>query len=398
MNILFVATRAFSMNRGGIERFSLELGNRFVHDGLCAFYLSLVNDLSFQDIMDCESDKAHYFLPNDHQIACDQNKEYVCQLAEKLHIDVIINNQSDTIGWIDLCEGVCSRLGTKLVSILHFDPYHYHRLFKASFRSIVRSGLPVSEQIGLMFRNSGFYQNRQRRLFGRIYARAINKSDAFVVLSPKARPRLLKMVKAADSSKIVSISNPVTVEEVVADRSTKRNQLLFVGRMEFAAKRPDLLLDIWERIYREFPDWELIMIGSGSYLPVVRRIARQRGLERITFTGSVNSSDYYKSASILCVTSNTEGFSLVTVEASHNYVVPIAFDSFAAVSDVIKHGETGYIVPAFDIDEYCALLRQLMTHPAQLQQMADNAHRYVQRFSMDRIVTQWYELFDSLQA
>lgn len=395
MTILFFAKRAFALNRGGIERFSIVLGNRFLKDGCQVSYLSSVNDLSPDETLG--TDAPQFYLPNIQKINCKDNFEFLCELVSTRHIDIVFNQQADTAECIDLCYRLSKKTHTKIVTILHFDPYHYFNLFRATKEQITNAGLPFHRKIGLLIRNTSIYRFRQKKLFGRVFTSAVNKTDAFVVLSQNARPRLMDMMGSVDERKVVVISNPVTLDFNITMKPQKKQQLLFVGRMEFEAKRPDLMLKIWERLYQEFPDWELILLGDGDYLPVVRNHVAQSQLKRIHILGSSNSSQYYQSASILCVTSNTEGFSLVTVEASQNYVVPIAFDSFTAVTDVILNGITGYIVPTFDIDAYTQRLRHLMNNPDMLNQMAESAHDYVQVFNMDRVAPRWYELFDSLQ-
>lgn len=396
MTILFVATRAFTLNRGGIERFSIELGKRFLKDGHKVLFLSSINDLSPEEADNLGLDVPHYYFPIIQKIRSRQNFKYLCDLVETNQVDILFNQQADNLQWIKLCHDVRQKKNVKVVTILHFDPYHYSNLFRASRNQILSAGLSLRKKAGLLIRNTRLYRFRQKHLFGRVFTSAVNHSDAFVVLSQNARPRLMDMMGTVDSHKVSVISNPVTVDYIEQGKPFKKKQLLFVGRMEFEAKRPDLMLLIWERLHLEFPDWELILLGDGDYLPVVRNIASQYNLERIKFMGCSNSAQYYQSASILCVTSNTEGFSLVTVEASQNYVVPIAFDSFTAVTDVIRDGITGYIIPPFDIDSYASRLRHLMSNPGVLNEMAEAAHEYVQIFNMDRIAPRWYELFESI--
>lgn len=397
MKILFIANRAFAPNRGGIERFSIELGKRFVKDGHAVIYLSSINDLSADESEHLGINAPHYYLPNIRKTKSRANSRFLYELVSEQHVDILFNQQADTCDWIDLCHEVRLKTKCKVVTILHFDPHHYIDLFHATKEQIVDTGFSLSRKLGLLIRNTPIYRMRQKHLFGCVFKTAVKKSDAFVILSQNAKPRLMEMIGNTDANKVVVISNPVTIDCQIDQKPAKKHQLLFVGRMVFEQKRPDLMLKIWERLYQEFPDWELILLGDGEYLPVVRNHAAQSQLERIHIMGSSNSSKYYQSASILCVTSNTEGFSLVTVEASQNYVVPIAFDSFTAVTDVILNGITGYIVPTFDIDAYTNRLRQLMSNPNLLNQMAESAHDYVQVFNMDRVAPRWYELFNSLQ-
>lgn len=392
MNILFVATHAFSPHRGGIERFCLTLGGRFAEDGHAVHYLAALDDVQNKDVL-------QFFLPDTSCIHSVDNARFFEHLVRDKSIDIILNQQADNQAWITLCKEARQHTCFKLITILHFDPYHYQHIFRASFFDVCRSGLPFGEKVGLIIRNTSLYQSRQKRLFGRIYRQALDASDVFVVLSNEARPRLMGMIgDEVDAGKIVAISNPVTSVADIQHRPPKKKQLLFVGRLEFCAKRPDLLLNIWQAVSLEFPDWQLVVVGDGDYLPVMQRLSTQRNLSRITFTGTTDPTPYYQSSSILCITSNSEGFSLVAVEASQHYAVPIAFDSYAAVTDVIRDGQTGYIVPAFDLQAYTTRLRELMSNAELLEQLSNQAHQYVSRFQMDNIATQWYQLFNKLKS
>jgi glycosyltransferase involved in cell wall biosynthesis len=46
----------------------------------------------------------------------------------------------------------------------------------------------------------------------------------------------------------------------------KKNELLFVGRVDCLYKQVDLLLVIWSKLHIDFPDWELKIVGGGRTL------------------------------------------------------------------------------------------------------------------------------------
>lgn len=50
------------------------------------------------------------------------------------------------------------------------------------------------------------------------------------------------------------------------------------------------------------------------------------------------------------MTSIWEGLPMTLIEAMHYGCVPIAFDSFAALYDLIDNGNNGFIIPNNDID------------------------------------------------
>lgn len=70
-------------------------------------------------------------------------------------------------------------------------------------------------------------------------------------------------------------------------------------------------------------------------------MACKLNLRNIEFKGTQPSEPYYAESSVLCMTSTYEGFPMVLIEAQQYGCVPMAFDSFEAVHDIIEDGENG---------------------------------------------------------
>ena len=91
-----------------------------------------------------------------------------------------------------------------------------------------------------------------------------------------------------------------------------------------------------------------------------------------------------------------EGWGLTITEAQQCGCVPIAFDSFGAIHDIIDSGKNGIIVPEGNINEYAAQLKRLMNNPDELKRLSDNAREDCLRFSRENIAKQWKTLLESL--
>jgi len=107
---------------------------------------------------------------------------------------------------------------------------------------------------------------------------------------------------------------------------------------------------------------------------------------------------YYKKASILCMTSSFEGFGLVLVEAQTYGVVPVAFNSFSSVTDVIHNGETGFLVEPFNEESYVEILSDLMSNNNLLRSISINCEKSAKRFELGDIGNQWLEMFVHLRS
>ena len=71
--------------------------------------------------------------------------------------------------------------------------------------------------------------------------------------------------------------------------------------------------------------------------------------------------------------SRDEAFGVVNIEAMRNGIPTIAFDIIGSgVSEIIIHGENGYLVPMRDYSHYFSYLKQISENKEYLKQ---NAYR-----------------------
>lgn len=95
------------------------------------------------------------------------------------------------------------------------------------------------------------------------------------------------------------------------------------------------------------------------------------------------------------MTSRSEGFPLTLNEAMQYGVVPLAFDSFESIRDIINDGENGYIIPEMDMVAYSDKLLGLMTDDHLRHDMAMNALDSCKRYLPERIGDMWWKLLNS---
>ena len=128
----------------------------------------------------------------------------------------------------------------------------------------------------------------------------------------------------------------------------------------------------------------------------MRRYVKRYNLDRVVFAGQCDPKSYYEQASILCLTSSYEGFPMVLLEAMQNKVVPIAFNSFNSITDIIIDGVTGVLVEPFDLDGYASKLEMLMIKQLERQKMAEHAFEHMANFSKDNVSKLWESTFEEL--
>ena len=197
--------------------------------------------------------------------------------------------------------------------------------------------------------------------------------------------------------KIGFIHNPIKINDAQAHTVSKEKIVLYVGRI-VPWKRVNLLLDIWSRLKRKgcTDGWKFIVVGDGTDLQDEKRYAQEIGCSDVIFTGFQDPAEFYAKSQIFVTTSASEGFGMVLVEAQVNGCVPVAFDSFASLHDIIASGENGIIVRNNDLDEFASQLHNLMSNEQLRQSLADNAMKSCRKFSVEKIADQWEELVSEL--
>ena len=128
----------------------------------------------------------------------------------------------------------------------------------------------------------------------------------------------------------------------------------------------------------------------------LRNITKQYNIPNIHFTGSCNPYDYYKDGSILCMTSSTEGWGMVLVEAQMFGCIPIAYNSYSSLTEIITDDVNGYTIPAFNKKKFSEQLERLMNNESERKRMMHECQKSVKRFDASIIAQQWLSHFKEI--
>ena len=378
MNILFLTDTGLSkVCRGGIEKATELLARELTRRG------HAVRILVWRTEDDVSTEFPQEVFPREKPRNAQENRALFEKTLREERIDVVVFQCG--AGWKFPFPREAVKLGIPVVSVLHTVPNSYVFRYREKYSGLSRLW--------------NVWTKRQRQK--RKYRFNCEHCACSVVLSDALRPVLEAHLTKAQvrRNRIAAIGNMCVRPRGKPDFSQKKKELLFVGRMSYVEKRPDHLLHIWAKLEKRFPAWSLRFVGDGGYLPALKELAGTLGLERVHFEGFQNPEPYYRDASIFCLTSAYEGFGNVLVEAASFGCVPVAFESFAAVRDIISDGENGCLVPAFDLDAYAETLARLMSDDALRERLAENALAQIpEKFSPEKIGAQWEALFRKLLA
>lgn len=397
MNILITNIDGNPQFIGGVKRVSSILGNEWKKEGNVVQFMTYLSgsDLRFdkiEGIVQC-------FLPNNSVIDCSENFDYFVQIVRENKIDIILHQFADSEELTRLCAKVKKETGVKLISTLHFSITHLNDIAREMFFVKYRLGNnPINYLRDLLLWGNYWLRNRRKiaKENRRKLLNAYNLSDKVVVLADKYIPIFEREIGFKDrDNKLVAINNPSILSEQVVVNKGKEKRVLWCGRVEFGMKRVDRMMRIWKRVSHNFPDWQLDVLGSGD-INYFRNLAEKYRVQNINFVGFCNPQEYYDRGTILCMTSSTEGWGMVLVEAQLNGVVPMVYNSYASAMDIINDGENGFLVKAFDEDEYVEKLMLLMRDEELRLRMTESAMASVRKFDSRKIAQQWIDLFEKL--
>lgn len=219
----------------------------------------------------------------------------------------------------------------------------------------------------------------------------IPKYDQFVVLTEED--------KLSWSSKIKNVLN---IPNILTFRTsptinTTRNEAIAVGRLD-AQKGFDILIPIWEKIHKKCPEWILNIYGQGEDETKLKKLIAEKELKDsiIIHQASKNIIEEYEKNSLLLMTSRYEGWGLVLTEAMQCGLPVIAFACKCGPRDIITNGEDGFCIDEGDENDFISKTVLLMKDDNKRIKMGYNAQKNVQRYSADKIMPLWINLFNKL--
>jgi glycosyltransferase involved in cell wall biosynthesis len=300
------------------------------------------------------------------------------------HINLLINQEGLRIYESKiLLSGIKKNI--KIISVIHNSPLGILKSYGITFSG---KSIKLIIKRHLLFLYTFF-------IYRQIFNSLINNSNIILLLSNHYKKDFQFFVKGKCSKKLYAIPNPVPFQFVEGNKK-KENILLFVGRIDNKVKQIDVLLQIWKNVYDDFQDWKLIIIGDGKDLEINIDIAKKMKITNIFFEGYQNPVPFYEQASVFCMTSVFEGFPMVLIEAMNFGVIPFAFSSFSAVTDIIDQNINGIIIPPFNIDEYILQLKLLMSNKEKQNKMSNAAIQKARDFDIDKIGIKWMNMINNL--
>jgi glycosyltransferase involved in cell wall biosynthesis len=229
--------------------------------------------------------------------------------------------------------------------------------------------------VGHTLTGSGPRVRLLRAVGGWIERSTFRRADAVVVLTARTAAALVRDGVPADRvSTIPSGFDPALFSGNVSDvfPGTPRPRIGYVGRLA-PQKRADLLVRAFGRTRERA---SLLVVGDGPDRGLVTRLAAESpAADRITLAGFVEHSRVpavLASLDVLVLPSAYEEMGSVLTEAMAAGL-PVVASDVGGIPEVVRHGDTGLLVPPGDVDALAAALDRVTAEPALRSRLAAGA-------------------------
>jgi glycosyltransferase involved in cell wall biosynthesis len=244
-------------------------------------------------------------------------------------------------------------------------------------------------------------------VLGPVLRRIVRGSDAVTAISSHTAAELRRLVPGADPV-LIPFGAAVDVGGAVSDGSplphpTEPYRVLFVGRL-VERKGVAVLLEAVRLVAAE-REIRLPVVGDG---PLRTRLLEQvaaLGLrDAVSFEGFIpedrlstllSGCDTLVLPAVVDAKGDTEGLGVVLIEALR-FGKPVIASAAGGIPDIVRHGETGLLVPPGEADALAGAIRTYMDDPALARRLAAAGRAHVDReFSWDSIVRRLKALYEA---
>jgi glycosyltransferase involved in cell wall biosynthesis len=263
----------------------------------------------------------------------------------------------------------------------HFDIIHcQHRYFVPIINSLKLKNTKIVYTANNYFND--FYQK-------------LIRADAIAGISPAIFSNLIKTMNS-QKNKIISINYGVT--EIVNQHPKDGLCVGYIGRM-IKEKGVFELLQAVRILKNAFPDIKLLIRGEGKDKNDFQKLIVKYGLQdHIEIKDvSINLEDIYNDINILILPSKmNEGLPISVLECMINKIIVITTPQ-GAVEDVIKEGQTGFLIDSPDANAIAHKLEYVIKNYDQLEDVKNNAYKLVnEKYSLSRMLDGYYMLYSKL--
>jgi glycosyltransferase involved in cell wall biosynthesis len=255
--------------------------------------------------------------------------------------------------------------------------------------SRIRDGSPIRRAWALaMFPAVRYYERRALRAAAQVFA-----------LSDYTRASVESMV---GPDRVTVAPCGVNTERYHPHASPRRDYIISVARFSDARKNVGLLLRAYAKLRARLgsvPD--LYLVGdppTGAARDLIAELGIARSVRLLGKQSGEALADLYRNALFFVLSSDEEGLGIVILEAMASGLPAVSTDC-GGPSMMVTEGETGFLVPAGDVNLLSAAMGRLVDDRERCARMGEAARRSVEgRFSSAAAGKVFIDAYDRLEG
>lgn len=244
---------------------------------------------------------------------------------------------------------------------------------EASFDNPEDHGRAKQALRGLVVRRADHWVSPSRGLFQELVARGADPRRGHVIPNATGLPSRAATPKAAGGE----------------------TRFAAMGRL-IEAKGFDRLLDAASLLRADGVPFTVDVAGEGPERARLEARAHELGLtDTVRFVGFVaDPLAFLQERDAFVLTSRSEGFANVLVEAMACQLPTVAFDIPHGPNEIVAHERSGLLVADGDMPSFVAAMRRLALHPQTRRALGEHGRERAEAlFSVERVTSEFAELF-----
>jgi len=238
------------------------------------------------------------------------------------------------------------------------------------------------------------------KLFSKFTDRMVALTDGekrdYIGLSVCSPEKLLKIHSGVDVARYMQPNGNMVEKKRSLGLDQTEAVIGFVGWL-LPIKGPLYLIKAMEYVWPQHPEASLVFIGKGDLDVDLRaRALRMNANGRVKFLGwREDIVEIMPIFDMLVLPSLNEGMGRVLVEAMAAGK-PVVASRVGGIPDLVRHDETGYLVPPADEKALANGIKKLLDDPEKAKQMGLRGQEYCRQFSLEAMIEKLDDLYSSL--
>ena len=236
------------------------------------------------------------------------------------------------------------------------------------------------------------FHNNNEKYIKKIVSSCFN-IDYFVLVSNSLKEFYESRIKNTKCLYIPPVIDKIPKYE---KKNKVSNRLISVGRLS-EEKGFDDLIDIIDILKNKIPNIKLDIYGGGKLKEYLNKQIKSKELEKnIELKGTMPHDklvNEMKKYDIYLMSSHTESFGLVIIEAFSNSIPVIAFDSADGAKNLLSDGR-GILIENRDKEKYAAEVYKLLKNVEAINNLSKKGYDSLKEYDVESVRKKWENLLE----